>query len=326
MMVVRSHRSRELLVQLRRIASCDASVLLEGETGTGKELAAREIHYASARAEKPFVPVNCGALPDSLIESELFGHCRGAFTDAKDARAGLIDHAEGGTIFFDEVDTLSPKAQVTMLRFLQDREFRPVGASRARAADVRVIAATNASLDKLAAEGGFRRDLLYRLNALHVRLSPLREREADIAPLAVHFLEAASRQLSIEPRRWTESALRALIAYPWPGNVRELENIALRACLCADSAEVGVAELITADEAFAAIAVLEPRADVIGSGFVAAKSSAIASFEHSYLTDLMRRAGGNVSEAARLSRIERRQLGKLLKKRGIGKETFRQSS
>jgi DNA-binding NtrC family response regulator len=381
-MIGRSRQFNLMLAQLRRFAACAAPVLLEGETGTGKELAAREIHYAGARRDKPFVPVNCGAIPDSLAESELFGHRRGAFTDAKEAQAGMIEHARGGTLFLDEVDSLSPKAQVTLLRFLQDSEYRQVGGGPVRAADVRVIAATNASLQSLAGVNRFRHDLYYRLNPLYVRLPPLREREGDAALLAEHFLEVATKRLNVGARHWTPEALRALSAYAWPGNVRELENVILRTCLCSDGPEVGVRDLEAAEPdvfasprdqaapyatayadsdgardaaeadrlvcalepsgAYASIdtpshryRVEEPRAHyhvdasvdatgvVTADSFSAAKASAIESFERGYLTELMRRAAGNVSEAARLSCVERRQLGKMLKKRGIEKGRFR---
>ncbi|MEP7043842.1 MAG: sigma-54 dependent transcriptional regulator [Dokdonella sp.] len=329
MLIGHSAATQALLAQLHRFAACAAPVLLEGETGTGKELAAREIHYAGARAEKPFVPVNCGALPDTLIESELFGHRRGAFTDAWKSQPGLIDHAQGGTLFLDEVDSLSPKAQVTLLRFVQDLEYRAVGDRVARAADVRIIAATNASLRQLAGGGGFRSDLLYRLNALYVRIAPLRERCADIVPLARHFLVAAAQRLGTTEKYWSDVALDALVAYAWPGNVRELENVALRACLAAKGDEVGVDELSAVDAAFCAealpsMAAREPvsRADT----YRTAKNRAIASFDRSFLTDLLRRAGGNITAAAKLADIERRQLGKLLKKRGIERGPYTHAS
>jgi DNA-binding NtrC family response regulator len=323
MMIGQSEQSRAVATRLRRFASCDAPVLLEGETGTGKELAAREIHYAGVRREKPFVPVNCGALPDSLVESELFGHRRGAFTDAKTTQIGLVEHACGGTLFLDEVDTLSAKAQVTLLRFLQDREYRPVGGCGTRTADVRVISATNASLELLSSTGYFRQDLLYRLNALYLCLSPLRERKADVVPLAEHFLVLAVRRLGTASKRWTTEALRALVAYDWPGNARELENVTLRACLGAEDGDVGVEELAAVAPALGRCALGDTQLAERNDTFRAAKNSAIESFERRYLTNLMRRASGNVSAAARLSHIERRQLGKMLKKLGIEKNTFR---
>jgi DNA-binding NtrC family response regulator len=326
MIVGESDASRAMLSSLRRFAACSVPVLLEGETGTGKELAAREIHYAGPRAKKPFVPVNCGALPDTLIESELFGHRRGAFTDARNEQPGLVDLAHGGTLFLDEVDALSPKAQVTLLRFLQDHEYRPVGGRVARIADVRVIAATNAPLEEYSQSERFRRDLYYRLNALHLRLSPLRERRADIVPLAQHFLAAAVRQLGTAPKRWSEAALAALTAHAWPGNVRELENIALRACVDSERDEVGLAELGAADASFACCAGNAPAVPVAvdDASFSTSKARAIASFERAYLTRLLQAAGGNVTAAARQAEIERRQLGKLLKKHGIAPQRFRE--
>ena len=225
--------------QLQRYAGCDVQLLIEGETGTGKELAAREIHYASARRGRPFVPVNCGAIPDSLIENELFGHDRGAFTDAKAAQPGLIDHARGGTLFLDEVDTLSAKGQVTLLRFLQDNEYRPVGGGAARTSDARIIAATNACLDSQVAAGRFRRDLQYRLNALYLHLPPLRERLGDVRLLAEHFLDAVAQRVHGPAKRWSEAAMQLLTAHSWPGNVRELDNVTLRAYMGADGQVAG---------------------------------------------------------------------------------------
>jgi len=310
--------------QLQRYASCDVQVLIEGETGTGKELAAREIHYASARRDHPFVPVNCGAIPDSLIENELFGHDRGAFTDARAAQPGLIDHARGGTLFLDEVDALSDKGQVTLLRFLQDNEYRPVGGGAARVSDARIIAATNAGLEQQVASGRFRRDLHYRLNALHLRLPPLRERDGDVAELAAHFIRLVAVRLRGPDKSWGADAMQALLGYAWPGNVRELENVALRAYVCTEGSVVGAAELLAAEPAFAGTASTpRRRANEPELGFSAAKLHAIRKFEHDYLTRLMQQAGGNVSAAARLSGTERRQLGKLLLKHGIETKRFR---
>ena len=352
----------EILRRVRRLllryACCDAPVLIEGETGTGKELAAREIHYASARRLGPFVPVNCGALPESLLESELFGHRRGAFTDARSDEPGLVECARGGTLFLDEIDSLPPRAQTTLLRFLQSGEFRAVGARTLLTADVRVLAATNIPLADAVESGHFRRDLLYRLNALQVSLPPLRERGDDIALLARHLLAAAGARLEQPPRQWAPEAIAALSAHAWPGNVRELENVILRVCMRSDADTIGLAELAQAEpsllrnDATTAAASARPtdgdfdghghaRDDVLDerghddsglddmhpddasacatrSAFTLAKQRAIAAFERRYLTELMRRAGGNVSRAALLSGTERRQLGKMLKRHGIG--------
>ncbi|WP_236585619.1 sigma-54 dependent transcriptional regulator [Dyella sp. EPa41] len=321
-MLGQSSAFQRLREQLRRYAECDIQVLIEGETGTGKELAAREIHYASARSGRPFVPVNCGALPDNLIENELFGHERGAYTDARCAQPGLIDHARGGTLFLDEVDTLSSKAQVTLLRFLENNEYRPVGGGLARVSNARVIAATNSCLEEEVAAGRFRRDLQYRLNALNVRMPPLREREGDVPLLAEHFLDVMARRLEGSTKQWSGEAMRILCAYAWPGNVRELENVVLRAYMQADGRLIepsAVAEL--ADDAVVPAGGFGPGDDQFG--YHAARHHAIHVFERGYLLGLMARTQGNVTAAARLSGTERRQLGKLLKKHGIDTRRFR---
>lgn len=315
---------------LRRYAACDAPVLIEGETGTGKELAAREIHYASARSLGPFVPVNCGALPDSLLESELFGHRRGAFTDARSSEQGLVEYARGGTLFLDEIDSLSTHAQTTLLRFLQNGEFRAVGERALRMADVRIVAATNLSLDAAVAAGGFRRDLFYRLNPLYVDLPPLRARGEDVILLARRLLDDAIARLGLEPREWAPEALELLKSHDWPGNVRELENIILRACMRSDRATIGMDELALVEPGvwrtcgnMSGAAVQETPVETAITGFAAAKQHAIRMFERTYLTALMKRAHGNVSHAALLSGTERRQLGKMLKRHGIERNSAR---
>lgn len=325
-MLGQSRAFEQMRAQLHRYAGCDVQVLIEGETGTGKELAAREIHYASVRSERPFVPVNCGALPDNLIENELFGHERGAYTDAKSAQPGLIDHARGGTLFLDEVDSLSSKAQVTLLRFLENNEYRPVGSGVARVSSARVVAATNACLEAQVAAGLFRRDLQYRLNALHVRLPPLRERNGDIPVLAEHFLRQVAQRLGRPAKQWTDKALQVLETYAWPGNVRELENVVLRAYLGTEGVMIGASildELITPAAVLPAAVPTEMFLDAADLHYVSAKQNAMCAFERSYLLSLMKKTAGNVSAAARLSGTERRQLGKLLKKHGIETGGFR---
>jgi DNA-binding NtrC family response regulator len=293
------------------MAVFDAPVLIEGETGTGKELAARAIHYRSPRRDRPFVPVNCGALPDSLIESELFGHRRGAFTDAREDQVGLVTVAHSGTLFLDEVDALSPKGQVTLLRFLQDQQYRPLGARREEQADVRIIAASNRSLETLVGEGRFRIDLLYRLKLMWLELPPLRERYGDVALLTEHFLRIGCARYGCPPRSLNHDTAAWFDAYPWPGNVRELEHVVYQALLLAEGPH------ITLDP---------PRCREGAAGeaaacwsFRQAKESAIATFEQTYLVRLLDHAQGNVSVAARLARTERRHLGRLLKKHGLGK-------
>lgn len=333
-MIGESEAFRDAHALLRRYAGCSAPVLIEGETGTGKELAARAVHYASARALGPFVPVNCGALPDALLESELFGHRRGAFTDARSSEPGLVEYAHGGSLFLDEIDSLSPHAQTTLLRFMQNGEFRAVGDRPLRSADVRIIAATNVSLAAAVEAGRFRRDLFYRLNPLCVQLPPLRARDGDVILLARHLLTVVAQQHGLAPRAWQPETLSALARHDWPGNVRELENLILRLYMHSDEQVLGVAELARAEPAIwgpqgsAAVAAPLAVARAVAAAearettatevrFAAAKRCAIARFERDYLIALMRRADGNVSRAALLSGTERRQLGKLLKRHGI---------
>jgi DNA-binding NtrC family response regulator len=330
-MVGDSPAMRHLKGLLQCYARCNASVLIEGETGTGKELVARELHYASARRDQPFVPVNCGALPDTLLEAELFGHRRGAFTDARSSEQGLVEFARGGTLFLDEVDSLSAHAQTTLLRFLQNGEFRVVGERSVRTADVRVLAATNCPLPQAVAQGRFRRDLYYRLSALQLELPPLRERGEDLQLLAVHLLVELRERFGLPASSWTAPALQALSRHDWPGNVRELENVILRACVRAGEGSIGVDDLVAAaGSVFAAhaLAVPAPAPVVVAStaphedgvlSFADAKQRAIDRFEQGYLTQLMARSGYNVSRAATLADTERRHLGRMLKRHGIGR-------
>src|SRR5262245_22968109 len=224
----------EALRCIRRLSRCDATVLIEGETGTGKELAARAIHYLGARHAAPFIPVNCGAIPDSLVESEFFGHARGAFTDAKETRAGVIEQAEGGTLFLDELESLNLRAQVALLRFLQDHTYRPVGGTAVRTANIRVIGSTNADLAALARRGSFRPDLLFRLTVLPLNLPPLRARRGDAVLLADRFVRRFAVQYQLESRPLDVAAIHYLETHDWPGNVRELENLIHRALLLSE--------------------------------------------------------------------------------------------
>ena len=306
-MIGRAPAFTAMLGRLDRIAACDATVLLEGETGTGKELVAREIHYRSPRRDRPFVPVNCGALPEALIENELFGHARGAFTDARNAQPGLVDLARGGTLFLDEIDTASPKTQVTFLRFLQDCRFRPLGGREERRADVRIVAASNQDLASLARTNAFRLDLFYRLRLLHVVLPALRERPGDPTLLAEHFVEVASERFGGAPRPIDRVGSDWLEAYSWPGNVRELENRVYRAYLEVDDGPVRVSPPDG----------VVPQEAPTSMTYADAKARAIRAFERRFLSRALQRADGNISAAARMIGTERRHLGRLLKKHGI---------
>ena len=300
---------------IARMARYDAPVLIQGETGTGKELAARAIHYQSPRRSAPFIPLNCGALPEGLIESELFGAERGAYTGARDTRLGLVAMAEGGTLFLDEIDSLPVRAQVSLLRFLQDRSYRPVGGRRECHGDVRIVAAASPRLDDLLDRGAFRDDLAFRLNVLMLRMPPLRERGGDAEMLAESFVEMHAREHGL-PARALHPRTRAWIAaYAWPGNVRELDNRVQRALLLSDD---GLLQLAPDAPAFAMPASAAPQADPLRA-FNEARDQALACFERAYLQQLMTATGGNVTHAARLAGKERRALGKLLKKHGIGR-------
>lgn len=319
---------RSALVLLHQCARVDATVLVCGETGTGKELAARAIHYLSSRRHGPFVPINCGALPDSILEAELFGHTRGAFTDAKTDSLGVIGQAQGGTLFLDEIDSLSPRAQAAILRFAQDRSYRPLGSPQIRQANVRIVAATNADLSELAKQGRFRQDLLYRLNVLSVPLPPLRQRQDDALLLARAFVQRLVWQYDTPPRSLSPgSAAWLKQARAWPGNVRELEHLIHRAFLLSGGPQVelqpGAAESI----AFATAAstsrhaiddTVEPVRDAPAlAAFAEAKAEAIEAFERRYLTAVLDQAGGNLSLAARLAGKERSRFCRLVRKHGL---------
>jgi DNA-binding NtrC family response regulator len=301
------------LVQVPAAAACNATVLIEGETGTGKDLVARAIHYLSARAPFPFVAVNCGTLTDTLLEDELFGHERGAFTDAQARRPGLIAQADRGTLLLDEVGTLTMRGQIALLRVLQDKTFRALGSSREQQADVRFVAATNSPLRSLVQTGTLRADLYYRLCVFSIRLPPLRERREDIPALAAHLI---ARHAPVGPPLPTLSgaALAALSAFDWPGNVRELENAMIR------GVQVCRRGVIEAEDLGLTPSAGEPAP--ANRPLKILKQRAIEQFERDYLTHLMAEHGGNVSRAAVAAGKERRDLGKLLKRHGVNPKQF----
>lgn len=317
-MVGASPAFRHMEKMIRRIAAFDTTVLIEGETGTGKELAARAIHYLSSRCGLPFVPINCGAIPDSLFENELFGHRRGAFTDARESHAGLVAQARGGTLFLDEVDALTSKAQVVLLRFIQDQEYRPLGSAQAELGNVRIIAATNADLPCLVAQGNFRADLLYRLNVLPLVIPPLREREGDVERLAEHYLNQFSRRYGLPKRALHPDTLAWMSRNAWPGNVRELENFIHRLVLLCDDAVISSQAPASDEERRRQADRRIPFKEAFGSD----KARVIEDFERRFLVHVLQLAGGNVTQAAKLAGKERRALGKLLKKHSIDPQSF----
>ena len=309
-------RAVEALVA--QVAPTPATVLIRGSSGTGKELVARAIVRLSPRADKPFVTVNCAAIPESLIESELFGHERGAFTGAVAQRIGRVEAADGGTLFLDEIGDLSPHAQVKLLRFLQERTFSRVGSNEVRRVDVRILAATSRDLEKLMADGAFREDLYYRLNVFPILLPNLRDRRSDILLLAEHFLAKFSALYAKPIKRISTPAINMLMAYHWPGNVRELENGIERAVLAARG------DVISAP----ARAPARPTAAATGTQHIDADSDAafatlVASYERELIVESLKKHDGNVSAAARALRLSRRVIVYKIKHLGITPAWYR---
>ncbi len=307
--------------QLPDLAKSEATVLITGETGTGKELVARAIHYLSKRAAHPFVPVNCGSIPDTLLESELFGHERGAFTDAHTHRRGLIAQAEKGTLFLDEVEAMTLKAQVALLRVIQDKRFRALGSSCEQQADIRVVAAANAPLDHLVRAGSFRSDLYYRLCVFSVHLPPLRERKEDIMALACHFLKKHAPRTAGPELQLAPGTREVLLVYDWPGNVRELENTIIRGINLCQTNFVDIHDLGIPAGSANLLGVAAAESPKLRS-FKDMKQKMIEGFERDYLDRLMREHQGNVTNAALAAGKERRELGKMLKKYRIDPKFF----
>jgi DNA-binding NtrC family response regulator len=305
---------------IRRMACFDAPALVQGETGTGKELAARAIHYLSARRNAPFVALNCGAVPENLIESELFGCERGAYTGASRARPGLASAAQCGTLFLDEIDALPARAQVSLLRFLQEHAFRPVGGTRETACDVRIIAAASPRLSGLISSGAFRDDLAYRLNVLTLEMPPLRARPGDPQLLAEHFAAREARHHGLARRPLDDASLQWMDQYAWPGNVRELHNLVQRALCMSDGAQLHIVPAAPVSTAIAPVDADLPDSHTLP--FDDARTQALRRFEWAYLQALMTTATGNVTQAARLAGKERRTLGRLLKRHGIDRHRF----
>lgn len=303
----------EILRKIPLLARVDATVLITGETGTGKELAARALHYSGHRRNGPFVPCNCGALPDHLLENELFGHVPGAYTDARSEQKGLLAIADGGTLFLDEIEGLSLNAQVKLLRLLQDREYRPLGSAQTHHADIRIMAATNVKLSELLKQKLFREDLFHRLNVLQLNLPPLRERTGDVAGLALAFLQRLRTQVNRPALKFSEQAFSALLAHSWPGNVRELESVVQRAVVLANSNTIELSDL--------ELPLAESR-PLPGTSFGNAKRRAIDGFEREYLIRLLQESEGNVSRAAQNSGKDRRSFQRLLRKHSLSTSPY----
>jgi two-component system response regulator AtoC len=313
--IATSEGMRRVIATATRIATYRSTVLLTGESGTGKEVVAQLIHDASGRARMPFVPVNCGAIPEGLMESEFFGHMKGAFTDASVNKRGLIETAAGGTLFLDEVGELPLQLQVKILRFLQESEVRRVGDTRPVKVDVRVVAATARDLGAEVAAGRFREDLFYRLNVVPIRIPPLRERPEDIPPLAEHFLRRTCERLGVtRVTGLSADAMRALMAYRWPGNVRELENLIERAVVLTETDEIGRAAL--PDHVLEGEVAAGPRSS-LGLVGLSVKLNQ-RTLEQTLILRALDETGGNRTHAARLLEISHRALLYKLKEYGIG--------
>jgi DNA-binding NtrC family response regulator len=315
-MVGCSAEHQRLLEQLLKFAPTDAEILITGPTGVGKELYARFVHSNSRRAKAAFVPVNCGAIPDSLLENELFGHVGGAFTGAQPRSEGLVASAEGGTLFLDEVDTLSLPCQVKLLRFVQEKEYRRLGEARTRSANLRFIAATNANLVDAVKSGRFREDLFFRLRVIPVEVPPLWRRKEDIRPLVNQYVARYAELYSLPSITISESTMERMENYSWPGNIRELENcIQYLTCLQLDH-EVQIEDLplLSFPEEEAGT---PPEIDPSGPSFQQTKRELLSMFEREYLEEALRRSGGNIAEAARASGKARRAFFELMRKHGV---------
>ena len=294
------------------LAKSDVIVFITGETGTGKELCARAIHYLSPRSREPFMPINCGAIPVDLVENELFGHEKGAFTGATETRTGLIAEAEGGTIFLDEIDCLPPSAQVKLLRFLQEKEYRPLGSMKMKKSNVRLLAAMNINPQEAVASGRLRQDLYYRLNVIPLEIPPLRERREDISLLAHHFLLKYGVQFNKPMADFSEEAMQLLQLYDWPGNVRELEHNVERAVVLSEGRIVQAIDVV-----------LPSSESDLQESFHDAKVKMTAAFEKTYIERLLLAHHGNISQAARAAQKNRRTFWELIRKYEINVENFK---
>ena len=311
-----STKMKEVFELVESVSYSTATVLIQGESGTGKELVARATHYRSPRRDRPFVAVNCSALTESLLESELFGHMKGSFTGATADKKGLFETASGGTIFLDEIGEIPPSMQVKLLRVLQEGEVKRVGANDTHMVDVRVIAATNKDLQVLMKEGGFREDLFYRLNVINITLPPLRERADDVPALAYHFLQRYNEKLSKAVTGLDTNVIEVLQVYNWPGNVRELENVIERAVVLARGETIHIRDLPPhlSEGNFSTNAAMDDFGNLT---FNSAKKLAVQAFERRYIKQVLARTDGNISKASREAGLDRSNFRRILKKHDL---------
>lgn len=313
--VGQSNEIRRVLDLVERVAGSDSTTLITGSSGTGKELIAKAIHYNSARSQHPFVPINCGAIPSELLESELFGHVKGSFTGAVANRVGRFEMANNGTLFFDEIGEMSPHLQVKLLRVLQERKFEPVGSTKTQEANVRIIAATNIDLEKAVERGDFREDLFYRLNVIPIEIPSLKERKSDIPLLLQHFLEKFNRASSRKISSFSAEVVETLFNYAWPGNIRELENLVERLTILKGEGVIEMQDL-PAKYRNSQPETLEPKAVEIpeaGMDF----NSAVDSYENALILQALEKTGWNRNQAAILLKLNRTTLVEKIKKKGL---------
>lgn len=314
-LIGRDPRFVSAVESIPRYARSGMPVLITGETGTGKELCARALHHLGPRRDFPFIAVDCSTLPDHLFENELFGHARGAYTDAHRDQRGLVAMAAGGTLFLDEIDALSLPAQGKLLRLLQEHQYRPLGSPHFETADVNVLAATNGDVEALAAAKQFRSDLYHRLDVLRLRLPPLRDRLGDIAALAQHFLDERIRSGTTSVRTIAAGALRLLARHTWPGNVRELANVVARASVTCDGRQIQASHL--------SFGAADPATVPDKVEFRTARAATVEAFERRFIEELLAKHGGNVTHAAREAGKDRRVFGRMMKRYGIAGTSFR---
>lgn len=323
-----SHAIKKVIKAILVHAKFPTPVIVTGETGTGKELAARGLHYCGPLSSKPFIAVNCSTFSDDLFVSELFGYKKGAFTDARNDHPGLLAAAQGGSLFLDEIDSLSLKSQAALLRFLQEKEYRPIGCNTTYSADVRLIAATNHKLPELIAEGLFREDLYYRLMIVTINMPPLRERLDDIEDLIKHFITKLNHQYGLQRQNVSPELLSSMLQHHWPGNIRELENTIHRLYLTSETNILSDTEHLQLNQSApshlektngAPVAFSETLLRARQITFAGAKRRAIEAFEHSFVQQVLTYTNGNVTQAATLCGKERRAFGKLVKKYNIEK-------
>ena len=328
-MVGQSLPMRRLFESIQTIARTDYTVLIRGESGTGKELVARAIHALGKRQDRPLVAVNCPAIPEQLLESELFGHKRGAFTSADRDHTGLFEEADGGTLFLDEIGDIPISVQTKLLRVIEEQEIKPLGASKTRKVDVRIIASTNQNIEEKIEQRSFREDLYYRLNVVTLKTPSLREIPRDIPLLINHYVRLACLELGISSRRFTPEALESLMHRPWPGNIRQLQNLVRRVVTFSADSVIGARELSALEKPRYSsdnpgVTLEQPAEEVEAYG--QAKNRVVKEFTATYISHLLNKTGGNVTRAAELSGLGRASLQKIMRRLGLKSESFKKDT